>query len=222
MKSSTFDLGKSSDPLHDYLGPPVVPFYPLGEGSPTKIDYRKKGTLIQTSLLEDLVTVDPGLGDSTNHFPTSEQIQSGQAQNAPPENGMVFLLVSLHKSDTTPKKTPEERHQKKTIPTTPTNQLQPPQNRDTHHAPKEDGAQSTAKKNNQQQKQHGNDDWTRLWNLLVRGFRVPVSPRAYLARARAHFEKGRVEAALRVLDEADEDAEARAGRVVGAGRSRDR
>ena len=26
-----------------------------GEGSPTKIDYRKKGTLILTSLLEDLV-----------------------------------------------------------------------------------------------------------------------------------------------------------------------
>ena len=39
------------------LGPPVVPFYPfLGEGSPTKIDYRKKRvhTLILTSLLEDL------------------------------------------------------------------------------------------------------------------------------------------------------------------------
>ena len=37
------------------LGPPVVPFYPfLGEGSPTKIDYRKKVTLILTSLLEDL------------------------------------------------------------------------------------------------------------------------------------------------------------------------
>ena len=33
-----------------------MPFYPsLGEGSPTKIDYRKKGTLILTSLLEDLV-----------------------------------------------------------------------------------------------------------------------------------------------------------------------
>ena len=27
----------------------------LGEGSPTKVDYRKKGTLILTSLLEDLV-----------------------------------------------------------------------------------------------------------------------------------------------------------------------
>ena len=27
----------------------------LGEGSPTKINYRKKGTLIPTSLLEDLV-----------------------------------------------------------------------------------------------------------------------------------------------------------------------
>ena len=40
------------------LGFPVVPFYPfLGEGSPTKIDYRKKsGTLILTSLLEDLDT----------------------------------------------------------------------------------------------------------------------------------------------------------------------
>ena len=41
-----------------FLGPPVVPFSPLfrGEGSPTKIDDRKKsGTLILTSLLEDLV-----------------------------------------------------------------------------------------------------------------------------------------------------------------------
>ena len=38
------------------LGPPVVPIYPLlGEGSPTKINYRRKGTLILTSLLEDLV-----------------------------------------------------------------------------------------------------------------------------------------------------------------------
>ena len=44
------------------LGPPVVPFYPFwGEGSPTKIDYSKKGTLIRTSLLEDLVVLFPGL-----------------------------------------------------------------------------------------------------------------------------------------------------------------
>ena len=36
--------------------PPVVPFYPFsGEGSPTKIDYSKKGTLILTSPLEDLI-----------------------------------------------------------------------------------------------------------------------------------------------------------------------
>ena len=42
------------------LGPAVVPFYPfLGEGSPTKIDYREKGTPILTSrLLEDLATED--------------------------------------------------------------------------------------------------------------------------------------------------------------------
>ena len=34
---------------------PPVPFYLLlGQGSPTKIDYRQKGTLILTSLLEDL------------------------------------------------------------------------------------------------------------------------------------------------------------------------
>ena len=32
---------------------PFLPF--LGEGSPTKIDYRQKGALILTSLLEDLV-----------------------------------------------------------------------------------------------------------------------------------------------------------------------
>ena len=30
------------------LGPRLLPFYPfLGEGSPTKIDYRKKGTLME-------------------------------------------------------------------------------------------------------------------------------------------------------------------------------
>ena len=41
------------------LDPPVVPFYPLffWEGSALKIDYRKKGTLILTSLLEDLVVL---------------------------------------------------------------------------------------------------------------------------------------------------------------------
>ena len=38
-----------------YLGPPVVPLCPFSEeGSPTKIDYRKNGTLILGSLLEDL------------------------------------------------------------------------------------------------------------------------------------------------------------------------
>ena len=43
------------------LGPPIVPFYPLlgdpGEGSPTKIDYSEKGTLILTSLRKNLVCV---------------------------------------------------------------------------------------------------------------------------------------------------------------------
>ena len=35
-----------------------MPLYPLlGEGSPTKIDYRKKGTLILTSPVEDLANV---------------------------------------------------------------------------------------------------------------------------------------------------------------------
>ena len=44
--------------METHLGPPVVPFYPFfGEGSPTKIDYRKKGSLILSSLLEDLATV---------------------------------------------------------------------------------------------------------------------------------------------------------------------
>ena len=43
---------------NDKLGPParcqLLPFLFLGEGSPTKIDYSKQGTLILTSLLEDL------------------------------------------------------------------------------------------------------------------------------------------------------------------------
>ena len=44
---------------HARLGPPVVPFCPfLGEGSPTEIDYREKGTLILTFPLEDLVGVE--------------------------------------------------------------------------------------------------------------------------------------------------------------------
>ena len=39
-----------------WLGPPVAPFYPsFWGGSPAKLDYRKKGTLILSSLLEDLV-----------------------------------------------------------------------------------------------------------------------------------------------------------------------
>ena len=64
MGTKSIELGHHRPPCwdkhtrtkYDYmLGPPVVPFPPsLGEGSPTKTDYRKKGTLILTSLLEDL------------------------------------------------------------------------------------------------------------------------------------------------------------------------
>ena len=42
-----------------YLGPPVVPIYPfLLGGSLTKIDDRRKGSLILSSLLEDLDIVE--------------------------------------------------------------------------------------------------------------------------------------------------------------------
>ena len=44
-----------------YLGLSVVPFYPFLGDPYSKIDYRKKGALILTSLLEDLVTLS-GLG----------------------------------------------------------------------------------------------------------------------------------------------------------------
>ena len=46
------------DPIVSHLGRPFILF--LGEGSPTKIDYRKKGTLILTSLLEHLVMAPKG------------------------------------------------------------------------------------------------------------------------------------------------------------------
>ena len=54
------------------LGPPTrCPFLPIffGEGSPTKIDYRNKsGTLILTSLLEDLVLLNPTTGTLNKHI----------------------------------------------------------------------------------------------------------------------------------------------------------
>ena len=60
------------------LGPPIVallPFLFWGEGSPTKIDYRKKlGSLLLTSLLEDLEKKCPAtwFGQSQAvSFPTS-------------------------------------------------------------------------------------------------------------------------------------------------------
>ena len=50
------------------LGPPVVPFYTfLGEGSPTKIDYRRKGTLVLASLLEDLANYSLDLCECQAH-----------------------------------------------------------------------------------------------------------------------------------------------------------
>ena len=50
-----YDLGFDPWPYFCSSPIPIVPFYPfLGEGSHTKIDYRKQGTLILTSLLEDL------------------------------------------------------------------------------------------------------------------------------------------------------------------------
>ena len=49
------------------MGPPV-PFHPFfgWEDSPTRIDYRKNGTLILTSLLEDLVSHGPRLFEKKN------------------------------------------------------------------------------------------------------------------------------------------------------------
>ena len=42
----------------------------LGEGSPTKIDYRQKGTLILSSLLEDLILYQKGLGPPVESLDT--------------------------------------------------------------------------------------------------------------------------------------------------------
>ena len=55
--------------------PARCPFtvYFLGEGSPTKIDYRKKGTLILTSLLADLDNVGPCLLWGSPPLKQSEQ-----------------------------------------------------------------------------------------------------------------------------------------------------
>ena len=54
LSGGTYFLTSSAIPQNPYiLGLPLVPFYP--KPSPTKVNYRKKGTFILTSLLEDLV-----------------------------------------------------------------------------------------------------------------------------------------------------------------------
>ena len=46
--------GRSLSNKASFFGGALLPFLFWGEGSPTKIEYRKDGTLIVTSPLEDL------------------------------------------------------------------------------------------------------------------------------------------------------------------------
>ena len=82
---------------NDFLGPSVVPFYPfLGEGSPTKIDHRKKGTLILTSLLEDLASAQIFLllVQRATTFPeSSSQIEAFAVKTSPMEGSTSMLAV---------------------------------------------------------------------------------------------------------------------------------
>ena len=60
-----------------------MPIYPLG-GSPNRIDYRKKGTPVLTSLLEDLV--------SPTGFPT--KLHSKASRRPPPPAEATTLLLN--------------------------------------------------------------------------------------------------------------------------------
>ena len=53
-KAASSPGGQKPSLIHR-LGPASIALVPFFGGSPTKIDYRKKGTLILTSLLADLV-----------------------------------------------------------------------------------------------------------------------------------------------------------------------
>ena len=66
------------------LGFAIVPFYHFfwGGGSPTKIDYRKKGTLILTSLLEDLENQNEVVGGSGE--PYYRMIMGSNCKNCAP------------------------------------------------------------------------------------------------------------------------------------------
>ena len=69
----TFKGGNSVGHRESCLGPPVVPFYPFpGEGSPTEIDYRKKGALI-AALAPRSFSLGPLLGASTKPGTHSRQ-----------------------------------------------------------------------------------------------------------------------------------------------------
>ena len=72
-----------------------MPFYQLfwGEGSPTKIDYGKKGTLILTSLLEDLAIFGPLF--STRGGPTAKLTISHAAPPGLLRGGLLHELLCL-------------------------------------------------------------------------------------------------------------------------------
>ena len=87
-----------------------MPFLPtcLGEGSPTKIDYRKKGTLILTSLLEDLdwtkeFNEDANLEKAPKEVALEKSIASPQVQSTEREkridspSGFALEEVQLDK-----------------------------------------------------------------------------------------------------------------------------
>ena len=89
-------LGEPSVLVGFRLGPPLLPFYPfVGEGSPTKIDYRKKGTLMLTSLLEDLVEGRQGESQDTSPNGTLLEFACSLAQSKRIQKVNVLFLGPL-------------------------------------------------------------------------------------------------------------------------------
>ena len=65
----------------------------MGEGSPSKIDYRKKGTLILTSLLEDLVSI-PSIIWQNSMIP--EALDPARADLSPGGPDLIATGASAH------------------------------------------------------------------------------------------------------------------------------
>ena len=113
LKTRARELSPPPPPrIDEMLGPPV-PFYPCsGEGSPTKTDYGKKGTLILSSLLEDLGSICPRYSLWLNpwhyfQWPLSRSVSRSVSREFSNGNGLSLRRILARDRSPNPQPSPK-------------------------------------------------------------------------------------------------------------------